>query len=299
MKNNKVGSSTVTIRKQFSPLDLDTANGIRYNGDHSSFALPSNKAHRGPNCFTLNHPSFLELFLSLYTSCMELLDTNSREDFPFFASAFSDNPSKQQPELIYDNGFPLESSSYKPLFQNPHHFNHHHHQLPQNGSNLNFHTSLDHFFPEGGSSSSIPIFGVPTPSIDPFEAYTNGFSKDFGAYNSSSSLSSPSMPLASDRQKGIFMHSFHPSTGITDHHQEIPVQTMAKTQIYPPLSFREFGSTSAKLTNELSCITAAAAETRFQKRVGKKKRIHVMRKASKAQKKSNIIKGQWTPQEDR
>lgn len=211
---------------------------------------------------------------------MELLDTNSiREDFPFFSSSSSsslsdNNPSKHQPDQLIcnSNGFNI------PLFQNSHcHFNH------QNcGSDLNFQCL-------GGSSSIPDHFGVLTPSADPFEAYANGFSKDFGAYGSSSP---PSVPLASDGQNGLFMHGFYQAQS-----------TVAKNQIYPPLSFREFGSaTNAKLmmTNELSCITAAAADqTRFHKRAGKKKRMLIIRKASKVQKKSNIIKGQWTPQEDR
>lgn len=109
--------------------------------------------------------------------------------------------------------------------------------------------------------------------------------------------------LASDStQNGLFMHgNFHATStrAISDYHPEIQAQSLAQTHLYPSLNLREFGSASAtKLPadDQLSCITA---QTRLHKRVARKKRPLHMRKASKVQKKSNIIKGQWTLQEDR
>ncbi|KAF3444639.1 hypothetical protein FNV43_RR14332 [Rhamnella rubrinervis] len=215
---------------------------------------------------------------------MDFVTNSSREDF---ALSFYDHNPLKPPQLCNNNEFSLESS-------NSHHD--HRHQLLPNGSNLNFQSfDHDHNFTIQGGSSSNPFIGVPNPCIDPFDAYTNGVPMDFNAN---------SMPLlASDStQNGLFMHgNFHTTTAkaISDYHPEIQAQSLAQTQLYPSLNFRELGSdstTKLPADDQLSCVTA---QTRLHKRVAKKKRPLHMRKASKVQKKSNIIKGQWTLQEDR
>lgn len=219
--------------------------------------------------------------------------TNTREDFPL---SFSDHNPLKPSEPCKNHGFSLEelSNPSKRLFQTTHHDDDHH-QLLQNGSNLNFQSFDDHNFTIQGSSSK-PFFGVPNPCINPFEGYTNGFSEDFNSYPSS-------MPSASDSQNGIFMHgNFHGTStrAISGYHPEIPGHSSSQPQLYPSLNFQEYGSASTTKLPADDQLPCRAEQTRqHHKRVGKKKRPLHVRKASKIQKKSNIIKGQWTPQEDR
>jgi myb proto-oncogene protein len=225
---------------------------------------PQATGHRPPPNYTLNHPSFLELLLS--TSCMEF-DNNLREDFPFLSCFFSDNLSK--PELT-TNGFSLEASSSKELVHDFQHFD--------GFNNLNpDHHHVDHFNVEGYSSSD-PLYGIQAPWV------SEGFLKDFNAYASTL--------FASDGNNGN-MHGFESS-------QNNLVQPMAgQSQIYLPLNVKELGSANVRVADDvsISCITLDNGYHRraYQK---KRKRVHI-RKASKVQKKHNIIKGQWTPQEDR
>lgn len=192
-------------------------------------------------------------------------DYNLREDSPFLSCFFSDNLSK--PELT-TNGFSLEASSSKELVHDFQHFD---------GFNLNPDHHVDHFNVEGYSSSD-PLYGIQAPWV------SEGFLKDFNAYASTL--------FASDGNNGN-MHGFESS-------QNNLVQPMAgQSQIYLPLNIKELGSANVRLADDvsISCITL---ENGYQSRAyqKKRKRVHI-RKASKVQKKHNIIKGQWTPQEDR
>lgn len=240
---------------------------------------------------------------------MELERNNMRENnFSFLTSIFPENNP-------LNNGLPslLDLSSSKAsLFQNPYHFDHRdNHHLPLNGSNiLNSQTGFGHFTTELGSSSSSSSnpfqLGVSTPCIDPFEPCSNGFTKDIvsTAYNSS-------VPFPSQSQNQV-MHGliqsgtakpFWGNQNLTSSAQPVP-----QTYLYPPATatsnLRDLGSSKNLPDDHNSCISTVdqkGCQKRSSSSAGqkKRKRIHMIRKASKVQKKSNVIKGQWTPQEDR
>ncbi|PON52486.1 Octamer-binding transcription factor [Parasponia andersonii] len=228
-------------------------------------------------------------------------------NFPLLSSLFPENP-------LNNNGLPsLELFSSKALFQsNPYHFDHrdhNHHQLPLNGSNiLNSQNGFRHFnSDQSGSSSSNPFLGVSTPCIDSFVPYTNGFSKDLSAFNSS-------VPFPSQSQSGVMHGLVQSSTKPFWGNQNLISDQPAVPEtydLYPSstaatLNFRDVGSARNLPDDHVSCISTddkkvCRKKSSSSSSVGQKKRrrIHMIRKAGKVQKKSNVIKGQWTPQEDR
>lgn len=229
-------------------------------------------------------------------------------DFPFFHNLF--HGSSLKPEVIggANNGliFPLgpsPSPKGNNLFQNP--FLNFDQNLLLNVSNFG------HFTTQGSSPS--PLLGLSnTSNIESFhESYTNNVgvvsSKDLNIANVFNSL-----PLAPPSHNGI-LHGLPSTKPFWDSNQssihQAPGQPPMPTYS-SSLNFRDLGSTKAN-TNlpdpdddiHVSCITTPDQKGQQQKRVAgqkKRKRMHIMRKASKgAQKKSNVVKGQWTPQEDR
>lgn len=208
-------------------------------------------------------------------------DTNFRDDFLFLSSLFSDTPPKPT------NVFSLGASSSKGSFDNLHHFDQYS-PLISNGSNLNPHHIYQ--FSCEGTSSSNPLSGVQTPYSDPFDqAYANGFLKDPNAH--AFSLFAP------DGKNGN-MHDFESSLGHWDYSQNNMVLPRAQSQIYYlSLNVQEPASANGRYVDDVSCITA---ENVYDGIGDQKKRSPVhTRKADRVQKKTNIIKGQWTPQEDR
>ena len=221
-------------------------------------------------------------------------DTSFREDFPFLSSVFSDN-SIFKPD--FGNGFfPLGdgsgSSSSKGLLHNFILPDHNHHSTPNvnNASLLNPHHF--HQFSIDGSSKN-HFFGVSSTCTDPFEPDSNGFSNDLNAYT-------PSFPFAPDDTVNNGPFQGFQSEGCCDFsqnkvsaHQPLPETDQSYNQ---PLNFQDQQPPmTAKLADEVSCVTAD------QNGVDQKnnQRFFQTRRGSKALKKTNIIKGQWTPQEDR
>ncbi|XP_021299322.1 transcription factor MYB118 [Herrania umbratica] len=217
-------------------------------------------------------------------------ETSLREDFPFLSNLFSDN-SPLKPD--FGNGFPLDgSSSSKGLLHNfilPDHS--HYSPSVNNGPLLNPHHF--HQFPAEGSSRN-PFFGVSLTCTDAFEPYVNGFPNDLNAYI-------PSLAFAPDGvNNNVFLQGFQ-SEGCWDFSQKVPPQPLQpETQTtYQPLIFQDQeGPVAAKVADEVSCVTGD--QNGYQDKVDQKrdKRFQT-RRCYKAPKKSNIIKGQWTPQEDR
>ncbi|KAH0984859.1 hypothetical protein GBA52_012036 [Prunus armeniaca] len=204
----------------------------------------------------------------------------------------------------------------KPLFSSlvphfdPHHqhlhLHHHHHHQQLHGSHLNlnshshddFKTSSDHInhFSTIEGSSSNPFSGI----------YYDTNPHDFVA-----------VPLAPD---GIDFHGARGSYWGAHHHhhldgQEIPddqaqMGPQSCIQLPPLINFGEFGSSSAMAislpSDEVTCNSSSSTEIEFYKRLSaddqkKTKRLCMRRPTSSKvlQKKPSIIKGQWTPQEDR
>ncbi|XWS40724.1 hypothetical protein CRYUN_Cryun17cG0019900 [Craigia yunnanensis] len=228
-------------------------------------------------------------------------DSSFREDFPFLSSLFSDNNSNSTFKPDFGNGFlsladGSGSSSSKGLLYNFILRDHNHHSTPNvnNASLLNPHHFHQFSIDE---SSKNPFFGVSSTCTDPFEPNSNGFSNELNAYI-------PSLPLAPDGtvNNGLFQGfqsegSWDFSQNKASAHQPLPETDQSYHQ---PRDFQDQQPpVTAKLADEVSCVTAD--QNGFGDKVDQKKnkRFFQTRTCSKALKKTNIIKGQWTPQEDR
>ncbi|XVE67900.1 hypothetical protein DITRI_Ditri09bG0025100 [Diplodiscus trichospermus] len=227
-------------------------------------------------------------------------DTNFREDFPFLSSLFSDHSTFK---TDFGNGFvPLggdvsgSSSSFKGLLHNfilPDQHNH------NNSTDLNASVLNPYHFHQFSNDGSLknPFFGVSSTCTDPFEPYSNGFFNDLNAYI-------PSLPFAPDDTVNNGHFQGFQSDGCWEFSQnkDSAQKPLPETDqsYHQTLNFQDQPPPVAvKLTDELSCVTAD--QNGYQSKVDQKKnkRFFQTRRGSKAIKKTNIIKGQWTPQEDR
>ncbi|XVF14078.1 hypothetical protein REPUB_Repub09cG0025900 [Reevesia pubescens] len=234
-------------------------------------------------------------------------DTTFRDDFPFLSSLFSDNNSNSTFKPDFASGLfsPLadassSSSSSKGLLHNfildP---DHNHHSTTPNANNASSLSNPHHFYQfslEG--SSKTPFFGVSSTCTDLFEPYTNGFSNDLNAYV-------PSLPFAPDHGSTVNNGLFQ-GEACWDFSQNKasaqPLHETDQTYHHQPLNFQDQQPpVTAKLADEVSCVTADQNNGYNQDKVDhkKNKRFFQTRRGSKALKKTNIIKGQWTPSEDR
>lgn len=159
-----------------------------------------------------------------------------------------------------DDGFTLDACSSKGYIQDFH--------------------QLDQFPVDGLLSNS--KFGVPTPCFDQFEASGNGCPANFNL---------------SEWKPFIEMEKFQ-NRGFLNCAQRIPAEAMEQDKIYPPLNFQELESSNmAFLPEGISCRTA---ENRYCRKInGMNRKSMTIRKTSKDQRKANVIKGQWTNEEDR
>ncbi|XP_022741898.1 transcription factor MYB118-like [Durio zibethinus] len=237
-------------------------------------------------------------------------DTSFREDFSFLSSLFSDNIFDSTFKPDFGNGLfpPLpdgssssSASSSKGLLHNfilnPDHTE----QSTPNVENASLLDNPDHFnqFSIDGSSKN-PFFGVSSTCTDPFEPYSGGFSTDLNAYI-------PSLPFAPDdgvNNNSIFQ-GFE-SEGCWDFSQNkasaqpLPETDHSYHQQPPNFQDDQQPPMTAKLADEGSCVTADQ-NGNYQDKVDQQenKRFSDARKVSKPIVKTDIIKGQWTPEEDR
>ena len=187
-------------------------------------------------------------------------------DLPYFPNLLSGSPSKQEiPNELGGDRFSIagSNSSNALVPNNVHYFDH---AVPFNGSNLNPH--------------------------HPISLSANEFCSDFNAYASS--------VFAPDGRNGN-MHGLESdvSLGLRDNPQKNLVHSVVQTEAYLPLNTQQLGSANGSLAENMSCTAAETNKYLGKVDLKQQQRLH-MRKASKARKKyANIIKGQWTPQEDR
>ncbi|KAH9790796.1 hypothetical protein KPL71_003517 [Citrus sinensis] len=123
-------------------------------------------------------------------------------------------------------------------------------------------------------------------SFDPLEGYSNGCLGTKSAYTAT--------PLVRNSTNEVL----HPERrGFWDYSQNFSAHPKLETLNFQPIqmNFQDYGSSSSKLSDEVSRVTGENAYNQDQKR---NKRIP-MKRERKLPKKNNIIKGQWTPQEDR
>ena len=207
-------------------------------------------------------------------------------DLPYFPNLLSGSPSKQEiPNKLGGDRFSMagSNSSNALVPNNVHHFDH---AVPINGSNLNPH-HVDHVNLVGSTSNLLA--GIQIPYVDPISLFANEFYFDFNAYASS--------VFAPDGRNGN-MHGLESdvSLGLRNNPQNNPE---AQTEAYLLLDTQQLGSANGSLAKNMSCTAAETKKYLSKVDLKKQQRLH-MRKASKARKKyDNIIKGQWTPQEDR
>ncbi|GAV67951.1 Myb_DNA-bind_6 domain-containing protein [Cephalotus follicularis] len=216
-------------------------------------------------------------------------DTSFREEFPFLSSLLSDHQNPfLKPDQLTNGLASLEapSNSNKGLFYNFHH--HLDHSLIDASPILNPH-HLNQISIE--ESSKDTFFGISSTCTTPFEPYIS---------NDLNLIAQAYIPCVPDGGSTL-LHGLQ-SGEIRDYPQKYVVdQPLAQTHIYdPPINSKDqLGSGSARVADEISCITGenGCHEKVDQKRSTTKRMQN--RKGNKNQKKKNIIKGQWTSQEDR
>ncbi|XVF12073.1 hypothetical protein REPUB_Repub08aG0083200 [Reevesia pubescens] len=193
-------------------------------------------------------------------------------------------PQSQQPMLLSDQNclkpytkddqFPFEStpSSKGYYLQDFHH--------------------LDHQIHVYGSSSN-PAFGVQTAYYDSFDAFPYGCSTNNVDFYECK-------PFAGNVGHGQVMDNFE-GGGLQNLSQtrRNSNDVMGSEIGYMPFDFQETKPVNFVVPDEVSCVTA---ENAYYKKVGMNKNrvlASTSRRTWKGRKKSNVVKGQWTIEEDR
>ncbi|KAJ1398230.1 SANT/Myb domain [Sesbania bispinosa] len=149
-------------------------------------------------------------------------------------------------------------------------------------------------FHGNGSSSNNPVFGVQTPNFDPFNNATSECAPtDFEVYEGK--------PFAESNGSGHahIMDNFqYEGYGLNLIPERNQLDMMVANQSYMPFNPLETKPLNFVVPDEVSCISPA----NYYKRVDMNKNNRESpntRRTYKARKKSNIVKGQWTVDEDR
>lgn len=149
----------------------------------------------------------------------------------------------------------------------------------------------DHQFHVTGSSSN-PVFGVQTPCFDSFDTFPYNYSSNFDLYECK--------PFADGNGgHGQVMDNFQ-SGGYLNNHQVNPVNMIGSNQAQMPLDFQEMKPVNFAVPDEVSCV--GTDQNGYYKKAGLNKNNRPYppaRRTIKIGKKSNVVKGQWTTEEDR
>ncbi|CAJ1943842.1 unnamed protein product [Sphenostylis stenocarpa] len=150
-------------------------------------------------------------------------------------------------------------------------------------------------FPVNNGSSSNPIFGLQTPNFDPFDhniVNCESAPPDFEDFEckpfAESNGSARAHPMDNFQYVGYSLNL--PRTNQLD--------MVVTNQRYLPLTVLETNPLNYVVPDEVSCISPP----NYCKRVGLNKNLRESprtRRTFKARKNSNIVKGQWTSDEDR
>ncbi|KAJ9677762.1 hypothetical protein PVL29_022634 [Vitis rotundifolia] len=170
-----------------------------------------------------------------------------------------------------DGGFSLEACSSKAFFQDFHH--------------------LDHQFPTNASSKTLQ-FGVQTACLDPFDSFTYGSGMNLDVYELK--------PYAEN--VGV-MENFQSNNGggyLLHHHQRAAAaDMMGLDRGRVAFNSQEIKPVNFVIPDEV-CI---AAENRLYKKISmstaKNGASPAAKKTYKGRKKTHVVKGQWTIEEDR
>lgn len=201
-------------------------------------------------------------------------DTNFREDLPLLSTLLSDqyqSPFKVEDQPNNNGLIPLHhstNSSKQPL-------------LFQNYNN--------------GGSISLPFSDIPTQSVDPFGSKLKGLLFNY---------SMPNFSVSDDNTQNKPMHNGFLSS-LWDYNNPQGInqiqQPNVKSHIYPPPSM---GNNTTGFPKDFNISCKASTDQIGNSNDHQKiRRTHmVMRNkggGNRSSKKSNIIKGQWTPHEDK
>uniref|UniRef100_B9GI43 MYB family protein n=1 Tax=Populus trichocarpa TaxID=3694 RepID=B9GI43_POPTR len=213
------------------------------------------------------------------------------DEFPFLSSLLSEY--NLNPEGT--NDFSLEEAlSSKGLFYNFHHLGYGH---PTNI--IPPYLDLDHFTIEGSSQN--PFSGISGTCIDParLDSLASGFSShDLNAYTPTV------VPLLPAGCGDRLLHGLQRGS-VRDHdYQKISgARSLNQKEMKEQRGFEEIGRTrtanNGVSTDEASCVSTEDSKHHKQVDHHRKAKKLLLEKDSKVHKKSQVIKGQWTPQEDR
>jgi myb proto-oncogene protein len=219
------------------------------------------------------------------------LNTMLIDEFPFLSNLLSEY--NLNPEGT--NDFSLEEAlSSKGLFYNFHHLGYGH---PTNITPP--YLDLDHFTIEGSSQN--PFSGISGTCIDParLDSLASGFSShDLNAYTPTV------VPLLPAGCGDRLLHGLQRGS-VRDHdYQKISgARSLNQKEMKEQRGFEEIGRTrtanNGVSTDEASCVSTEDSKHHKQVDHHRKAKKLLLEKDSKVHKKSQVIKGQWTPQEDR
>lgn len=207
---------------------------------------------------------------------MDQFAANFKENLDLHSSFFYENPLK--PHDLVDHGFLKENTTYNMA------------------NNLNLKFPVFDQFTIGGSSSSNPFskLNVYTPFYDPFDPFQASASANIHFSNKSSTLISSAV-LDGEIQ---FLHgdgrglvNFSNSETMEMHEQQINVNHSQ------PLIVNFQGIIDSSVSTD-SCITADKAGNNQNAKKNYKMQMKRKYKASST-KTFNVIKGQWSGEEDR
>ncbi|KAE8691633.1 Transcription factor MYB98 [Hibiscus syriacus] len=228
-------------------------------------------------------------------------DASFRDDFPFLSSLFPENNSNSpfKPDFNGSN-FPLagkasaSSSSSKAMVHN---FN-----LNQDHGSHNSSPNPHHFHhsPIDGPTKN-PFFEDSSTCTDPFvQPFSGGFSDDLNAYIPSMSFTVPDFRTCqstepcwdfSQNKPSAQPLVFHPETDDRRSYQQ-------QQQTPPPRAV------AARVGHEVSRVTADQNRNHNNNNQDKvdeinNRRFFNSKRLNRAVKKTNVVKGQWSSQEDR
>ncbi|XP_006601427.1 transcription factor MYB98-like [Glycine soja] len=193
------------------------------------------------------------------TPLMDNIETNLTENYASESKPMHLQENYLKPSM--EDQLPFGTPSTQGFLQDSHHIDH-----------LQFHVN--------GSSSSNPIFGVQTPNFDPFDHNCKLFAESNGSGHAH----------LMDNFQYVGYSLNLPRTNQLD--------LMVANQSYVPFNALETKPLNFVVPDEVSCISPP----NYYKRVGLNKNLRESpstRITFKARKKSNIVKGQWTSDEDR
>ncbi|KAE8731919.1 Detected protein of unknown function [Hibiscus syriacus] len=228
-------------------------------------------------------------------------DASFREDFPFLSSLLPENNSNSPFEPDFNgSNFPLageasaSSSSSKAMVRN---FN-----LNQDHGSHNSSPNPHHFHhsPIDGSSKN-PFFEDSSTRTDLFvQPFAGGFSDDLNAYIPTMSFTVPDFrAFQSTEPCWVFSHNKPSAQPLASPPETDDNRSYQQQHQTPPSR-----TVAARVGDEVSCVTADQNRNHTNTNQdtvdeNNNRRFLNSKRLNRAVKKTNVVKGQWSSQEDR